>query len=404
MPTITLKAATKHYGDPYKPAIKALDLRIEDGEFMCLLGPSGCGKTTTLRLIAGLENLSDGSIHLDETPVDHPDQGQFVSPDKRKLGLVFQSYALWPHMSVRRNIEFGFHLQKKSKIETRQASENVMQALGILDYGDRYPSQLSGGQQQRVALARMLVVNPQILLLDEPLSNLDARLRLQMRTELQRIHSHYQSTLVFVTHDQWEAMALATRIAVMNEGIIQQVGTPTDIYERPANRFVAEFIGSPPINMINMDDAGSVIKKIITSLLGEFAMQQIRTIGIRPEHIQLTNSQEANTLNATVVSEIPTGGQSICELALDQHTLLMTTLHASGLPPGSQVRIAIPVAALNCFDQQGLRIPSAAKPADTGTPTTSNNAIEQTSPLTTDHSNDPPTRNNLLETHQETLR
>lgn len=374
MPTITLKAATKHYGKPDMPAINALDLHIEDGEFMCLLGPSGCGKTTTLRLIAGLENLSGGSLHLDSKPVDVPDHGHFVSPDKRKLGLVFQSYALWPHLSVRRNVEFGLRLQKKPKADIRQATETVMQTLGILDYAERYPSELSGGQQQRVALARMLVVNPGILLMDEPLSNLDARLRLQMRTELQRIHQQYQSTLVFVTHDQWEAMALATRIAVMHEGIIQQVGTPTDIYERPANRFVAEFIGSPPINMIELNHAHADVKKALFQLLGEQLVQQAEAIGIRPEHIRVTNSSEAGTLAATVVSEIPTGGQSICELACGNHNLLMTTSQASGLVPGTAVNITIGVDALNCFDRQGKRIAitseqwnSGSTPSQTGT-------------------------------------
>ncbi len=257
MPTINLNGAQKNYGVNSANAVSDLDLEIRDGEFMCLLGPSGCGKTTTLRMIAGLENLSGGEIRIGERLVDSVMDGVFVPPEKREMGLVFQSYALWPHMTIERNTDFGLRLRKLPKAEREARVEQVMQALDIAKYRDRYPSQLSGGQQQRVALARMLAVNPGVLLLDEPLSNLDARLRLEMRAELKRIHKEFKTTIVFVTHDQWEAMTLATTIAVMNNGTLQQMGTPNEIYDRPANRFVAEFVGSPPINIIELEGGGA---------------------------------------------------------------------------------------------------------------------------------------------------
>ncbi|MCP1326883.1 ABC transporter ATP-binding protein, partial [Halomonas sp. 707D4] len=232
MPTITLNALTKRYG-PGASAVDTLDLHVESGDFMCLLGPSGCGKTTLLRMIAGLEQASQGRLSIGDTVVDDPASGRFVSPEKRELGLVFQSYALWPHMSVAQNIDFGLRLRKLPAHERRLRTGEVMEKLGIAAYASRYPSQLSGGQQQRVALARMMVLNPRVLLLDEPLSNLDASLRLEMRAELKRLHQAFDTTIVFVTHDQWEAMTLASTIAVMRQGRLQQVGSPDDIYARP---------------------------------------------------------------------------------------------------------------------------------------------------------------------------
>ena len=230
MPNIQLSHVCKRYDQSIQFAVKALDLTIAAGEFMCLLGPSGCGKSTTLRMIAGLEHASGGEIRLGERIVDSAQAGIFIAAEQRNLGLVFQSYALWPHLTVAQNIEFGLKLRKIPRAEREQILLSVMTTLGIAAYHDRYPSQLSGGQQQRVALARTLAVNPQILLLDEPLSNLDARLRLEMRTELKRIHQQYGTTMLFVTHDQWEAMALATRIAVMKDGELQQVGSNHDIF------------------------------------------------------------------------------------------------------------------------------------------------------------------------------
>ncbi|WP_286303174.1 ABC transporter ATP-binding protein [Microbacterium suwonense] len=218
MPNITLEGVQKNYGGGAANAVASLDLEIRDGEFMCLLGPSGCGKTTTLRMISGLEHPTGGSIRIGDRVVDSVPDSIYVPPEKRELGLVFQSYALWPHLSIENNVDFGLRLRKVPRAEREKRTADVMDKLGISKYRKRYPSELSGGQQQRVALARMLAVNPDVLLLDEPLSNLDARLRLEMRAELKRIHKEFNTTIVFVTHDQWEAMTLATQIAVMSEG------------------------------------------------------------------------------------------------------------------------------------------------------------------------------------------
>ncbi len=286
MPTINLRGARKAYPGANSNAVPDLDLEIADGEFMCLLGPSGCGKTTTLRMIAGLENLSGGSLDIGGRVVDCPDQAVFIPPEKRELGLVFQSYALWPHLTIARNVDFGLRLRKMPAAERDARTEEVMKALGIEKYRDRFPSQLSGGQQQRVALARMLAVSPGVLLLDEPLSNLDARLRLEMRAELKRIHADFGTTILFVTHDQWEAMTLATTIAVMNEGRLQQMGTPDDIYERPANRFVAEFVGAPPpINIMEMSgDMTPPLARFARGFLSQSLPEvtDAASMGIRP--------------------------------------------------------------------------------------------------------------------------
>ncbi|WP_252108617.1 MULTISPECIES: ABC transporter ATP-binding protein [unclassified Halomonas] len=349
MPTINLDAISKQYG-PQAMAVENLDLHVESGDFMCLLGPSGCGKTTILRMIAGLEHLSQGRLSIGDTPVDDPARGRFVSPEKRGLGLVFQSYALWPHMSVERNIDFGLRLQKFSERERRARTGEVMEKLGIADYAKRYPSQLSGGQQQRVALARMMVLKPQVLLLDEPLSNLDASLRLEMRAELKRLHQAFDTTIVFVTHDQWEAMTLATNIAVMSKGQLQQVGSPDDIYARPANRFVAEFIGNPPINQIEA-----------ASRLGARLNRHTaaRSIGIRPEDIHLARTGDAGTLIAQVESVMPTGGSWVLELNIDGQALQLSTQRRPDVRAGDTAHCHIHPQHLHLFDGDGRRLDSA---------------------------------------------
>ena len=366
MPTINLSGAQKNYGVNSANAVSNLDLEIRDGEFMCLLGPSGCGKTTTLRMIAGLESLSDGEIRIGERLVDSVRAGVFIPPEKREMGLVFQSYALWPHLTIERNTDFGLRLRKLPKEEREQRVEEVMQALDIAKYRDRYPSQLSGGQQQRVALARMLAVNPGVLLLDEPLSNLDARLRLEMRAELKRIHREFKTTIVFVTHDQWEAMTLATTIAVMNEGTLQQMGTPNDIYDRPANRFVAEFVGSPPINILTLGPSISATSRAAEAYLGERypSLRGLGSVGIRPESISYTTKREdvptgSFTGEMAVTGVLPTGGSWILELRNDSDTLFLTTNALPRVEIGSKVSYYAPPEALHVFDENGQRIAEA---------------------------------------------
>lgn len=363
MPDITLKNIQKNYGGGTPNAVRDLDLTIHNGEFMCLLGPSGCGKTTTLRMISGLEHPTGGSITIGDRVVDSVADGVFVPPEKRELGLVFQSYALWPHLSIERNVDFGLRLKKVPAAERTARTEEVMEKLGIAKYRTRYPAELSGGQQQRVALARMLAVNPDVLLLDEPLSNLDARLRLEMRAELKRIHADFNSTVVFVTHDQWEAMTLATKIAVMSEGELQQVGTPDEIYGKPANRFVAEFVGSPPINIVELasnDGLAPSVTQYLERAFGEDAAGA-GSVGIRPESISVETKTESVPANAyaeraVVTGVLPTGGNWIIELEVGESRLFAITSRSPVITTGDDVTYWADPTDLHLFDGDGNRI------------------------------------------------
>ncbi len=248
MPRIVLINVTKKWGNFV--AVDHLTMVIEDREFVTLLGPSGCGKTTTLRMIAGLETPSEGKIIIGDRVVFDSTTGVNISPAKRDIGFLFQNYALWPHMTVYKNISFGLENLKWKKADIDKRVEEVMKTLRIEEFRNRYPNEISGGQQQRVAIARTLAPRPQVLFMDEPLSNLDAKLRGEMRTELKRLHKDTDSTFVYVTHDQLEAMTLATRTCLMDKGLMQQYDKPLSIYNNPANLFVADFVGSPTMNFI----------------------------------------------------------------------------------------------------------------------------------------------------------
>ena len=363
MPNIALRNVDKIY-DGKVTAVSGLNLEINDGDFMCLLGPSGCGKTTTLRMIAGLENLSAGEIVVGDRTMDSLEAGLFVPPEKRGMGLVFQSYALWPHLTIERNTDFGLRLRRVPKKEREARVTHVMKTLGIDQFRDRYPSQLSGGQQQRVALARMLAINPEVLLLDEPLSNLDARLRLEMRGELKRIHREFGTTIVFVTHDQWEAMTLATKIAVMHEGKLQQIGSPDDIYDRPANRFVAEFVGNPPINIVEVGaEHASRLSGIARDYLAKAPAQHSPpgSVGLRPENIRLTrNTDQISGTQlagaATIAAVLPTGGSWIVELDVAGSPLFITTNRPPRHAVGDDIFFQTERSEMHVFDRQQRRL------------------------------------------------
>jgi iron(III) transport system ATP-binding protein len=320
---------------------------------MCLLGPSGCGKTTILRMIAGIEHASGGEISIGDRVVDSIARGTYVPPEKRGIGLVFQSYALWPHMTVEQNVDFGLRLQKVPTKTRIARCQDVMEKLRIADYAKRYPAQLSGGQQQRVALARMLAVNPGVLLLDEPLSNLDATLRLEMRAELRRLHETFGTTIVFVSHDQWEAMTLATTIAVMSAGQMQQVGTPDEIYATPANRFVAEFIGTPRLNMIPLHQPCS---ELAQHLQRRFTLHdQTQLCGIRPEEIVLSAESCSNAVPMTIDNIMPTGGSWVIELVAGEDRLFHSTQLRPRWQARQQVHCQLPTSSLHFFNRNGLR-------------------------------------------------
>src|SRR5512147_867169 len=252
--TITINNLSKHFGNVL--AVNDVSLTIESGSFLTLLGPSGCGKTTLLRCVAGLEDPDGGEIYIGDKLVFSHAKGISLPPGKRELGLVFQNYALWPHMKVDKNITFALEIQKLSKEEMNARVKEALAEVKMEGYEDRYPREMSGGQQQRIALARMLAYRPKVFLMDEPLSNLDARLRIDMRSELKRLHHVSGATTIYVTHDQVEALTMSSNIAVMKLGVIQQFDTPDRIYRFPANLFVADFIGNPKVNLLEGEVRG----------------------------------------------------------------------------------------------------------------------------------------------------
>jgi len=280
MASLTLRDVRKSYGDV--EVMHGVDLDIVDGEFVVFVGPSGCGKSTLLRMIAGLEEISDGSISIGDRQVND------IAASKRGVAMVFQTYALYPHMTVYKNMAFGLKQAKTPKAEIDKRVRNAAEILQITDYLDRSPRNLSGGQRQRVAIGRAIVRDPEVFLFDEPLSNLDAALRVQTRLEIARLHERLKTTMIYVTHDQVEAMTLADKIVVLRDGRIEQVGTPIDLYERPENAFVAQFIGSPKMNFFSATDLTASGAAILGRDISA-AMQ----VGLRPEHLFITEQANA---------------------------------------------------------------------------------------------------------------
>jgi len=276
MARVTFDEATKVYPGPVV-ALDHLTLDVADGEFLILVGPSGCGKSTALRMVAGLERISDGTISIGDRVVND------VPPKDRDIAMVFQNYALYPHMTVEKNLGFGLRRRHTPREDVRQRVDEMSEMLGLQDLLRRRPGQLSGGQRQRVAMGRALVREPEVFLLDEPLSNLDAKLRVQMRSELKRLHDRIGVTTIYVTHDQVEAITLGERIAVLSEGVLQQVGPPQDVYDHPANVFVAGFIGSPPMNLLKGNAAGGRIAVGEVEFVDRQVPDGEVLVGIRPE-------------------------------------------------------------------------------------------------------------------------
>jgi len=329
MGTISLRNVRKAFGDAV--IIPGADLDIEHGEFVVFVGPSGCGKSTLLRLIAGLEDLTSGLIMIDGEDVSD------VPPARRGLAMVFQSYALYPHMSVRNNIAFGLKMAGMPKEEIDAKVTHAAATLNLTDYLDRKPRQLSGGQRQRVAIGRAIVRQPKCFLLDEPLSNLDAALRVNMRVEIMQLHRQLDATMIYVTHDQVEAMTMADRIVVLNKGEIEQVGSPLDIYNKPNSVFVAGFIGSPKMNLIT----GPLATKFSAT-----------TLGIRPEHVELLAS--AGDVNGRIVLTEHLGSDSFLHVDCGEAGRL--TVRAAGDyegKPGDAVSLGFDRARIHRFDSQG---------------------------------------------------
>jgi len=357
---VRLEQINKHYGETQ--VLFDVSLTVEDGEFVVFVGPSGCGKSTLLRAIAGLEEITDGSILIGGDPVNN------VPPADRGVAMVFQSYALYPHMSVRANMDFGLKVNKIDPAERERRIREATRILQLEDYLDRKPSQLSGGQRQRVAIGRAIVKQPQVFLFDEPLSNLDAALRVQMRVELETLHSSLDSTMIYVTHDQVEAMTLANRIVVLNEGRIEQLGRPLDVYNRPQTQFVAGFIGSPKMNFLPVRFKGFKDKALTLEYGGGTVLAcdgfserdpggADLVLGIRPEHLDVGGAEESDLRVAVkmvealgsetyIYAETPPGDQVVIRAKSNQQ-----------VERGETIGISLREGNQHLFDAEGEALP-----------------------------------------------
>ena len=348
MASVTMRDVSKRFGPLH--ILRGINLFVHDREFIALVGPSGCGKSTLLRMIAGLETVSGGEIEIGEQRVNE------VAPMHRDVAMVFQSYALYPHMTAARNIGFGLRLRRLAADRVAEAVGWVAGVLNLEPHLDRLPAQLSGGQRQRVAMGRAMVRQPRLFLFDEPLSNLDAKLRVQMRAEIKALHRRLKSTSIYVTHDQVEAMTMADRIVVMSGGRIEQEGTPEDLYDKPASLFVAGFIGSPAMNMVEGTvRAGRLVLSDGTDLplppATAAAEGTAATLGIRPEGLRPTRlSSIGEHVDGEVVDVEPTGIDTLILCRVGGQTVTASVRGRFRAPPGTTVRLAIDPAALHLFE------------------------------------------------------
>ena len=356
MARVLIRNLNKMYDEVH--AVKDVNLEIRDKEFMVLVGPSGCGKTTTLRMVAGLESITSGQVLIGDVVVNE------LPPMDRDIAMVFQNYALYPHMSVYDNMAFGLKMRKVDRAEIGKRVQAAAEILGMQDYLKRKPRQLSGGQRQRVALGRAIVRQPQVFLFDEPLSNLDAKLRVQMRVELKKLHNRLNTTAVYVTHDQVEAMTLGDRVVVMKDGLVQQVGEPLELYNAPANRFVAGFIGSPAMNFagVRVRDANGGLKADnagfdidipaeIGRRLRPYAGRDV-TIGIRPEDLQVANGSHPPGLCFDAMVEVVErlGPEILLDLQVGEQTMVAAVEPTVRAKRGDKIRFALRPERLHFFD------------------------------------------------------
>jgi sn-glycerol 3-phosphate transport system ATP-binding protein len=349
MANLKLQAVTKSY-DGKNQIIKSIDLNVADGEFIVMVGPSGCGKSTLLRMVAGLERTTSGDIYINDQRVTE------LEPKDRGIAMVFQNYALYPHMSVYDNMAYGLKIRGFGKAQIQARVEEAARILELGPLLKRKPRELSGGQRQRVAMGRAIVREPAVFLFDEPLSNLDAKLRVQMRLELQQLHRRLRTTSLYVTHDQVEAMTLAERVIVMNKGIAEQIGTPSEVYRRPATLFVASFIGSPAMNLLPGTLASNGSSLVMEGGF-ELPLSQPRpewggrelTVGIRPEHIQLTDDPQAGIpMNLNTLELL--GADNLAHGKWAGTGVVVRLNHEVCPEPGTQLRLVLPTNALHFFD------------------------------------------------------
>ncbi|PIS99544.1 sugar ABC transporter ATPase [Bradyrhizobium nitroreducens] len=360
MADVALRKVVKRYDDV--EAVRGIDLDIADHEFIVLVGPSGCGKSTTLRMIAGLEDISDGDIMIGGDVVND------VPPKDRDIAMVFQNYALYPHMTVAENMSFGLRLKHYPKAEIKARVTEAARLLDITDLIDRKPKQLSGGQRQRVAMGRAIVRNPKVFLFDEPLSNLDAKLRVQMRIEIKKVHQKVRTTTVYVTHDQVEAMTLADRVVVMNKGRIEQIGTPNELYHKPATRFVAGFIGSPAMNFLpcRLEDVGGTLQIRLTDRIA-FALPPARAaryntlprtekllLGIRPEHLTESHAHlgpGVESFDTVLDVTEPMGMETLVYFGLDGTPVCGRVDPNAGAKDGAPMRLAMDLNNMHLLNE-----------------------------------------------------
>ena len=364
MAEVILRSLVKRFGSV--PAVDNVSLQIPDGEFLVLLGPSGCGKSTILRLIAGLEDATSGEIVIDGDLVN------FVDPTRRNLAMVFQNYALYPHMTVYKNVAFPLETAKMSRDSVKEAVSRVADMLEITEFLQRLPEQLSGGQRQRVALARAIVRQPKVFLMDEPLSNLDAKLRLQTRIELMSLHERLGITTLYVTHDQVEAMTMGQRIAVLHEGKLQQLGTPAEVYDVPANKFVATFMGAPPMNLIDGELQNNGTEWVFTRSDYRFVIDRVQmnigeevlssskgtvSLGVRPEDMRLASSKSEGIPGVIRFLE-PIGSDLFVTIDVDPHSLQVRLPPKTQVATGDKVGIGFdyPKAHIFNVDEENLQL------------------------------------------------